>query len=79
MGKRGTQTYVNCYVTHIIGVTLLFLSPLSHLVLFYTHLYSCFIFALQHSPPEEGRTGASLVTSRVAVLTRADRAQPSCP
>ena len=50
------------------------------LVLYASILYICFATS---SPPEEGRTGARLtvgrVTLRVAVLTRVDRAQPSCP
>ena len=47
------------------------------------HLYSRLHLRCNIFPPEEERTGASLtvgrVTSRVAVLTRADRAQPSFP
>ena len=39
MGRWGTRTYVNCYFTHIIGVSLLCLSPLGQLCLFYMHLY----------------------------------------
>ena len=46
MVRWGTRTYVNCYFTHIIGVSLLCLSPLGQLCLFYMHLYSCFILHL---------------------------------
>ena len=65
--------------------------PLVHLPSFYMHLYSGFISihtfvyicVATSSLSEEGRTGASLtvgrVTSGVMVLTRTDRAQPSCP
>ena len=61
------------------------------ILLFYMHLYSVFHLRcnilpylrcnILPPPPEEGRTGASVtvgrVTSRVAVLRKADRAQPS--
>ena len=46
MGRWGTRTYVNCYFTHIICVSLLCLSPLGQLCLVYMHLYSCFILHL---------------------------------
>ena len=86
MGSWGTQTYVNCYVTHIIGVSLGHSANCAYFICIYTLvsyasiLYIC-IATSSLPPPEEGRTAASLtvgrVTSRVAVLTRAERAQLS--
>ena len=56
MGRWGTQTYVNCYVTNIIGVSLGHSANCAYgcyiLVQLYMHLYSrTFTFALQHPPP----------------------------
>ena len=58
MGRWGTRTYVNCYVTHIFGVSLGHSANCAYgcyiLVQLYMHLYSrtfAFIFALQHPPP----------------------------
>ena len=58
MGRWGTRTYVNRYVTHIFGVSLGHSVNCAYgcyiLVQLYMHLHSRtfeFIFALQHPPP----------------------------
>ena len=59
MGRWGTRTYVNRYVTHIFGVSLGHSANCAYgwyiLVQLYMHLFSrtfAFIFALQHTPFE---------------------------
>ena len=79
MVRWGFRTYVNCHGSTV-GV---FLAKAARRTVFILDIYTLFYICFATSSIEEGRAGASLtvgrVTSRVAVVARADRAQPSCP